>query len=308
MRKTLKKSVLAGIIYVNDKDGRQDSNMIEFTKWQGCGNDFVLFDCRQEDAIDFSALARKVCDRHYGVGADGILVVLPSNCADFRMRIFNTDGSEAEMCGNGIRCFARYLYDSGLTDKTQFTVETGAGVLVPEIMLADGQVAGVKVDMGEPHLLGEEIPVAGYDGQRVINKPLAVAGQTYQMTAVSMGNPHCVIFVDDAEKFPIYELGQQFETHPSFPKKTNTEFVQVKDRQHVRMRVWERGAAVTLACGTGSCATVVAGILNDKLDRKVEVELDGGCLTVEWAENNHVFMTGPAELVFSGKLTDCEAR
>lgn len=282
--------------------------MKEFTKWQGCGNDFVLFDCRQEAPADYAKLAQQVCDRHYGVGADGILVVLPSDCADFRMRIFNTDGSEAEMCGNGIRCFARYIYDFGLTDKTCFTVETGAGVLVPEIILENGQVTGVKVDMGEPHLLGEEIPVTGFDGQRVIDKPLTVDGKTYRMTAVSMGNPHCVIFVDDAENFPIYELGRQFESHALFPKKTNTEFVEVKDRRHVRMRVWERGAAVTLACGTGSCATVVAGILNDKLDREAEVQLDGGRLIVKWAENNHVFMTGPAELVFSGKLTDCEVR
>ena len=282
--------------------------MKEFTKWQGCGNDFVLFDCRQDVPADYAKLAQQVCDRHYGVGADGILVVLPSDCADFRMRIFNTDGSEAEMCGNGIRCFARYIYDFGLTDKTCFTVETGAGVLVPEIILENGQVTGVKVDMGEPHLLGEEIPVTGFDGQRVIDEPLTVDGKTYRMTAVSMGNPHCVIFVDDAENFPIYELGRQFESHALFPKKTNTEFVEVKDRRHVRMRVWERGAAVTLACGTGSCATVVAGILNDKLDSEAEVQLDGGRLIVKWAENNHVFMTGPAELVFSGKLTDCEVR
>lgn len=282
--------------------------MKEFTKWQGCGNDFVLFDCRQDVPADYAKLAQQVCDRHYGVGADGILVVLPSDCVDFRMRIFNTDGSEAEMCGNGIRCFARYIYDFGLTDKTCFTVETGAGVLVPEIIMENGQVTGVKVDMGEPHLLGEEIPVTGFDGQRVIDEPLTVDGKTYRMTAVSMGNPHCVIFVDDAENFPIYELGRQFESHALFPKKTNTEFVEVKDRRHVRMRVWERGAAVTLACGTGSCATVVAGILNDKLDREAEVQLDGGRLIVKWAENNHVFMTGPAELVFSGKLTDCEVR
>lgn len=275
----------------------------KFTKWQGCGNDFVLLNCIQEEPTDYAALSRKVCDRHYGVGADGILVVLPSEKADFRMRIFNTDGSEAEMCGNGIRCFARYLYDYGLTNKTEFTVETGAGILVPEIVFADGKITGVRVDMGEPRLLGEEIPVKGYDGQRVVSQPIMVAGENYQMTAVSMGNPHCVIFVDDAEDFPIEQLGSQFEHYEQFPHKTNTEFVTVKDRSHVRMRVWERGAAITLACGTGSCATVVAGVLNDKTDRKVEVQLDGGTLVVEWAENNHVFMTGPAELVFTGQLT-----
>ena len=283
--------------------------MKKFTKWQGCGNDFVLFDCLQDDIEDYASVARKVCDRHYGVGADGILVVLPSAQADFRMRIFNTDGSEAEMCGNGIRCFARYLYDFGLTKETRFTVETGAGILVPEIVLEGGKVKGIKVDMGEPHLLGEEIPVVGFDGSKVIDKSMSVDGQKYHFTAVSMGNPHCVIFVDDAENFPIYELGHKFEVHELFPKKTNTEFVEVKDRQHVRMRVWERGAAVTLACGTGSCATVVAGILNGKLDRDAatEVELDGGKLSIHWANDNHVFMTGPAELVFSGELADCEA-
>ena len=283
--------------------------MKKFTKWQGCGNDFVLFDCLQDDIEDYASVARKVCDRHYGVGADGILVVLPSAQADFCMRIFNTDGSEAEMCGNGIRCFARYLYDFGLTKETRFTVETGAGILVPEIVLEGGKVKGIKVDMGEPHLLGEEIPVVGFDGAKVIDKSMSVDGQEYHFTAVSMGNPHCVIFVDDAENFPIYELGHKFEEHALFPKKTNTEFVEVKDRQHVRMRVWERGAAVTLACGTGSCATVVAGILNGKLDRDAatEVELDGGKLSIHWANDNHVFMTGPAELVFSGELADCEA-
>ncbi|SDZ74970.1 diaminopimelate epimerase [Selenomonas ruminantium] len=283
--------------------------MKKFTKWQGCGNDFVLFDCLQDDIEDYASVARKVCDRHYGVGADGILVVLPSAHADFRMRIFNTDGSEAEMCGNGIRCFARYLYDFGLTKETRFTVETGAGILVPEIVLEGGKVKGIKVDMGEPHLLGEEIPVVGFDGAKVIDKSMSVDGQEYHFTAVSMGNPHCVIFVDDAENFPIYELGHKFEEYALFPKKTNTEFVEVKDRQHVRMRVWERGAAVTLACGTGSCATVVAGILNGKLDRDAatEVELDGGKLSIHWANDNHVFMTGPAELVFSGELADCEA-
>jgi len=275
---------------------------MKFTKWQGCGNDFVLIDCREQEPADYAVLSVKVCDRHYGIGADGILVVLLSDVADFRMRIFNTDGSEAEMCGNGIRCFARYIYDCGLTEKTEFTVETGAGILVPKIILEDGVVTGVRVDMGEPHLLGEEIPVAGYEGKKVIGEPIIVEGTTYQMTAVSMGNPHCVVFVDDVEHFPIESIGTKFEHHVMFPRKTNTEFVEVKDCSHVRMRVWERGAAITLACGTGSCATLVAGVLNGKLNRKAEVRLDGGKLLVEWAENNHVFMTGPAELVFVGEF------
>jgi len=281
---------------------------IKFTKWQGCGNDFLLLDCLEEAKApvrpeDYAAFAQRVCDRHYGVGGDGVLVVEPPTVnADFRMRIFNTDGSEAEMCGNGIRCFARYLYDFGLTDKTEFTVETGAGILVPRIILEGGQVTGVRVDMGEPRLRAEEIPVTGCSSERVIAQPLEVEGKTYEMTCVSMGNPHCVIFVDDAESFPIYELGTLFEHHERFPKRTNTEFVTVKDAEHLRMRVWERGAAVTLACGTGSCATLVAAALTGRTGRMAEIELDGGCLQVEWAGDNHVFMTGPAELVFSGIL------
>lgn len=276
---------------------------MKFSKWQGCGNDFVLINCLQDKVADYAAFAQEVCDRHYGVGADGILVVEPSVKADFRMRIFNTDGSEAEMCGNGIRCFARYLYDSHLTDKKEFTVETGAGVLVPRLIFEGETVSGVRVDMGEPILEGDEIPVKGFGRRHVVNEKLTVEGKDYAMTCVSMGNPHCVIYVDDAEGFPIHELGSSFEHHPAFPRKTNTEFVEVKDRGHVRMRVWERGAAVTLACGTGSCATAVAGVLTGRTDRSVEVQLDGGTLHVEWDEaSNHVFMTGPAELVFTGEL------
>ena len=276
---------------------------MKFTKWQGCGNDFVLLDCRAQEPADYRELAIKMCDRHYGIGADGIIAVLPSTLPDvpLRMRIFNTDGSEAEMCGNGIRCFARLAYEQGMVDSEEFKVETGAGVLVPHVVVENGQVQAVRVDMGEPILAGDDIPVTGFGSGRVISEPLTVAGQEFHMTCVSMGNPHCVIFVDDAEAFPIFELGPQFEHHGRFPRKTNTEFVEVKDRTHVRMRVWERGAAVTLACGTGACATTVAGVLNDKIDRKVEVQLDGGKLVVEWVANNPVFMTGPAEQVFAGE-------
>ena len=276
---------------------------LNFTKWQGCGNDFVLIDCLEEPMeCDYASLGKELCDRHYGIGADGILVVEPSEVADFRMRIINADGSEAEMCGNGIRCFARYLYDYQRTNKTDFTIETGAGILVPSLKVEDGKVTGVRVDMGEPVLSGDDIPVKGFGTNKVINETLTVKGQDYKMTCVSMGNPHCVIFVEDAEGFPIEELGSFFEHHEVFPRKTNTEFVTVRDRSHMRMRVWERGAAVTLACGTGSCATLVAGVLTGRTDRVAEIELDGGRLFVEWAENNHVFMTGPAELVFAGSL------
>ncbi|MBQ3971854.1 MAG: diaminopimelate epimerase [Selenomonadaceae bacterium] len=277
---------------------------MDFTKWQGCGNDFVLVDCLQEKIRDYAAFARKVCDRHYGVGADGILVVLPSEKADFCMRIFNTDGSEAEMCGNGIRCFARYLYDNGIAKGTEFTVETGAGILVPKIVTEDGAAEAVCVDMGKPVLAGDEIPVTGFGKGQVVSEPIEVAGKTYAMTCVSMGNPHCVIFVEDIAACGIEHIGALFESHERFPRKTNTEFVEVRDRKHMRMRVWERGAAITLACGTGACATLVAAVLNDKADKKAEIELDGGKLVIEWADNGHIYMTGPAEQVFSGEIEE----
>ena len=276
---------------------------MDFTKWQGCGNDFVLIDCRAHALEDYGAFAKKVCDRHFGIGADGVLVVLDSAQADFRMRIFNTDGSEAEMCGNGIRCFARYLYDNGITTKKKFTVETGAGILVPAIVETDGKVTGVRVDMGEPVLEADKIPMAGYGSNRVVNEPVEVAGRSWRITGVSMGNPHCVVFVDDIKKTPIEEVGPVFETQARYPKKTNTEFVQVLDRTHLRMRVWERGAAITLACGTGACATLTAAVLNDLADRKAEIALDGGKLLVEWDEHDHhLYMTGPAEQTFAGTL------
>lgn len=272
-----------------------------FTKWQGCGNDFVLVDCMKEKIEAYAELTKKVCDRHYGIGADGMILILPSERADFRMRIFNTDGSEAEMCGNGIRCFARCVYEYGLTSKTEFTVETGAGILTPKLILEGDQVKLIRVDMGKPILEGDKIPVRGYGLQQVVNQPIEVAGKTYFMTCVSMGNPHCVVFVDDLKKLPIELLGPRFECHESFPRKTNTEFVEVRDANHMRMRVWERGAAITLACGTGSCATLVAAVLNKKTNRKAEIELDGGTLIVEWAENGHVYMTGPAQQVYCGQ-------
>lgn len=255
---------------------------------------------------EYAGLARRLCDRHYGPGGDGLLIVEKPTVpeAAFRMRIFNTDGSEAEMCGNGIRCFARYLHDYGWTDQVKFTVETGAGLLIPELKLADGQVTGVCVDMGEPILKAEDIPVRGIGKDRVVAQELEVAGRSYQVTCVSMGNPHCVVFVDDAEAFPIEEAGPHFEKHEAFPRRVNAEFVTVRDRRHLRMRVWERGASVTLACGTGSCATLVAAVLTGRAERQAEIELDGGKLQVEWSQNNHVFMTGPAELVYAGRLPD----
>ena len=276
---------------------------MKFTKWQGCGNDFLLIDCREKELADYGAFAKKSCDRHFGVGGDGVLVILNSDKADFRMRIFNADGSEAEMCGNGIRCFARYLYDHHITDKKKFTVETGAGILVPEIVEKDGVVTGVRVDMGEPVLEADKIPMAGYGNRRVVNEPVEVAGRKWNITGVSMGNPHCVVFVDDIKTTPIEEVGPIFEVQERYPKKTNTEFVQVLDRQHMRMRVWERGAAITLACGKGACATLTAAVLNGKTDRRAEITLDGGKLDIEWSEkDNHIYMTGPAVQVFAGEV------
>ena len=271
-----------------------------FTKWQGTGNDFVMIDCLKEPEADYVSAAVELCDRHYGIGADGILLVLPSDKADIRMRIINADGSEAEMCGNGIRCFASYVYEKGYVKFEEFTVETGAGILVPKIMEKHGAEAMVKVDMGEPILEGEKIPVAGYGMNRIVAEPITVKDKEFKMTCVSMGNPHCVIFVDDAENFPIHEYGPLVERHEKFPKRVNAEFIQVIDRKHLRMRVWERGAAVTLACGTGACATTTAAILNDFTDRNIEIQLDGGKLNIEWADNNHLYMTGPAVQVFAG--------
>ncbi len=273
----------------------------DFTKWQACGNDFVLVNTfTQKNIEEIEVNVVKICDRHFGVGGDGVIFIMPSDKADFRMRIINNDGSEAEMCGNGIRCFAKAVAGAGLTDKKKFTVETGAGIIVPEIM-DDGTV---YVDMGEPVLEGDAIPVAGFGSGRVVNEDIEVDGDIYKMTCVSMGNPHCVVFVDDIKDIELDKIGPKFEVHGAFPKKTNTEFVQVKDDSHVRMRVWERGAGITLACGTGSCATAVACILNGKTKRQVEVELDGGKLLIKWAEDNHVYMTGPATKVFTAQWAE----
>lgn len=274
---------------------------LAFTKWQGCGNDFVLVDGRGSGLpTNVAELSRRVCDRHYGIGADGVIFVLPSSVADFCMRIFNADGSEAEMCGNGIRCFARFVYDEGMTDKDSFTVETGAGILVPHIINENDKTFGVEVDMGEPVLEAKHIPVEGFGENRVIAEGIEVLGKKYQATCVSMGNPHCVVFVGDVDDVAIDKVGPAFEQHQWFPRRTNTEFVVIRDRTHLRMRVWERGAAVTLACGTGACASLVAAVLNGRAERCAEVELDGGRLQIAWKENNHIYMTGPAERVFSG--------
>jgi diaminopimelate epimerase len=269
-----------------------------FSKWHGIGNDFVIVDGRKEQIDDYKQAAIEICDRHFGVGADGLVMILPSEIADFKMRIFNSDGSEAEMCGNATRCIARYLYEQKLTTKTKIVIETKAGMIKPEIIFKNGNFETVKVNMGEPILAAEDIPVAGFGKEQVVHKELTVLDKTYQITCVSMGNPHCVIFVEDINAVELEKIGPMIETQPMFPKKINVEFVEVKSKDHLRMRVWERGAGITLACGTGSCATIVAAILNEKTGRSAKIELDGGDLYVEWGEDNHVYLSGPAEEVF----------
>lgn len=275
---------------------------MRFTKVQGLGNDFVLVNGFEEelDLSLFPELAVKICDRHFGVGADGLVPLLPSHTADVNMRIYNSDGSEAEMCGNVIRCAAKYLYEHGLIKKEKIQVETLAGIRVPELITENGKVTLVRVDMGEPRLERGDIPMLGAPG-RVVDEKLEVDGFIYRVTAVSMGNPHCIIFVPDVEAVSLAELGPRFETHPSFPRKTNVEFVQLLNRAEVKMKVWERGAGITMACGTGACATGVASALNDYTGRKITVHLSAGALLIEWADDNHVYMTGPAEEVFSGE-------
>ncbi len=279
---------------------------MRFTKMHGLGNDYIYLDGIDQDlsGYDLATLARVLSDRHFGVGGDGIILILPSETGDFRMRMFNPDGSEAEMCGNAIRAFAKYMYEHGLTGKTELAVETGAGMIRPSLRLEDGRVAEVRVDMGEPRLARREIPMAGSPADEpVVHETLEVQGRSLVVTCVSMGNPHCVTFVEDTGAYPVREIGPLVENHPAFPRRTNAEFAQVVDRGHIRMRVWERGAGETLACGTGACATLVAAALTERTGRKAVLHLLGGDLEIEWAEDGHVYMTGPAAEVFSGELS-----
>jgi len=275
---------------------------INFTKMQGIGNDYVYIDCfKQELNEDLSDLTRKISDRHFGVGSDGLILIMPSENADFRMRMFNSDGSEAEMCGNGIRCVGKYVYDKGLTDKISVSIETLVGIKVLDLTVVDGSVSLVKVDMGEPILEPQKVPVIS-NGEKFVSQTVEIEDEEYFiLTCVSMGNPHAIAFVDDVNQVPIDKIGPKIEKFKIFPKRTNVEFVRVVNRGLLEMRVWERGAGETLACGTGACATAVAGVLNNVSDRKVTIKLLGGELHIEWNENdNHVYMTGPAEIVFDG--------
>lgn len=275
---------------------------MKFTKMHGCGNDYVYVNLFEEQIENPAKVSIAVSDRHFGIGSDGLITIGASEIADFRMRIYNADGSEAEMCGNGIRCVAKYVYDHKLTDKTEITVETGAGVKTLQLTVEDDKVTLVRVDMGEPILTPDEIPVVA-DGDRVVDEPIVVDDKEWRMTCVSMGNPHAVVFVDDVAHFELEKYGPLFENHVRFPKRTNTEFVQIISRNEAIMRVWERGSAETWACGTGTCATVMACILNGLTDNEVLVHLRGGDLRIAYdAKSNHIFMTGPATEVFEGEI------
>ena len=281
--------------------------LLKFTKMHGLGNDFIVLDGVSEPLpeVDWGRAARALCMRHFGVGADGLILVLPSEVADFRMREFNPDGSEAEACGNGLRCFAKFVYEHGLTGKTEIEVETLGGVTRPSLKVEGGRVASVRVDMGPPRLRPEEIP-ARVEGERAVEVPIEVAGEAVRATLVSMGNPHCVIFVEDVDGAPVHELGPKLERHPIFPNRANVEFVEVVSPSELKMRVWERGAGETLACGTGACASLVAASLTGRAGRRATVRLLGGDLLVEWADDGHVYLEGPAEEVFRGEV-DLEA-
>jgi diaminopimelate epimerase len=282
---------------------------LEFTKMQGCGNDYVYIVATKARPADPGKLSIRLSDRRFGIGGDGLIMLAPSTQADLRMEMYNADGSRGEMCGNGIRCLARLAYDSGIARKNPIEVETDCGIKTVALTFSGGKVDGATVDMGEPILEGREIPVDA-DGT-VIEYPLEVGGRSAKITAVSMGNPHCVAFVNDDTiwKLDAYEfarLGRQFEHHKFFPKRVNTEFILPVSRTHLKMRVWERGSGETLACGTGACAALVAGVLTGRADRKAIVELRGGNLEIEWRESgeraNHVFMTGEAVEVFRGEV------
>lgn len=276
---------------------------IEFTKYHGLGNDFILIDNRHSASPSVTPeQAIKLCDRNFGVGGDGVIFALPGqDGTDYTMRIYNSDGSEPEMCGNGIRCLAAFIADlEGINRQSDtYRIHTLAGVITPQLMF-DGQV---KVDMGQPRLLASEIPTTlAAASEKAVQQSLEVDGKSWEVTCVSMGNPHCITFVDDVEAIPLAEIGPKFEHHPVFPQRTNTEFIQIVSRDYMKMRVWERGAGATLACGTGACASLVAGVLTGKSDRTSTVELPGGNLLIEWSEaDQRVYMTGPAERVFTGK-------
>lgn len=276
---------------------------MKFTKMQGAGNDYVYVNCFEERVENPGELAVKVSNRNFGIGSDGLILILPTDKADVRMRMFNSDGSESEMCGNGIRCVAKYAYDHGLVAKKEITAETGAGILTLQLFTDSGnRVEKVRVNMGAPRLARAEIPILYEGAGHVVAEPLNILHTTFKITCVSMGNPHCVIFVDDVENLQLEKYGPLIENHEIFPRRTNVEFVHVISPAEVRQRTWERGAGETLACGTGASAVCVAGVLNGLTGKKILNHLSGGDLELEWAEDGNVYMTGPAVEVFSGEI------
>jgi diaminopimelate epimerase len=275
---------------------------MKFTKMHGAGNDYIYVNAIKEQVQNPSELAIRISDRHFGIGSDGLVLIMASDCADFRMRMFNSDGSESEMCGNASRCIGKYVYDKGLTKQKKVTLETKAGIRILELTVVDGKVSTVRVDMGEPILDPPSIPM-DFPGDYAIQVPISIHGKEYLLNGVSMGNPHAVVFTEEIDALNLPVIGPEFEHNELFPKRTNTEFVEVINNEHVRMRVWERGAGETLACGTGACAVLVAGVLSGHLQRKAQVDLRGGTLLIEWnADDNHVYMTGEAVTVFEGEI------
>lgn len=278
--------------------------MIKFTKMHGLGNDYVYMDAIHQNIENESLLAQFVSNRNFGIGSDGLILICKSDIADFKMRMFNSDGSEAEMCGNGIRCVGKFVYDKGMTDKTEVRIETLAGIKVLNFNIKEGKVESVRVDMGEPILEPKNIPVISEE-EIVKNLKIKAIDKEFKFTAVSMGNPHAITLVEDVKSFDVKKYGEIIEIDSKFPNKTNVEFIEILDKDNIKMRVWERGAGETLACGTGACASVVACILNNLTNSKVKVELLGGFLEIEWnQEDNHVYMTGPAVTVFEGELLE----
>jgi diaminopimelate epimerase len=274
---------------------------MKFTKMHGAGNDYVYVDCFREKVENPQELAIKVSDRHKGIGSDGLILIMPSDIADFRMRMFNADGSEAQMCGNGTRCVGKFVYDEGYTQKQEITLETKAGVKTLQLFPVNGKVEKVKVDMGEPVLSAKDIPVI-WDKEQLIHQLVDFEPEKYTLTAVSMGNPHAIIFTEGIDKLDLEKIGKKIENHPMFPEKVNVEFVEILSPKQAKMRVWERGSGETMACGTGACAVEVAAVLNGKLERKAVISLLGGNLELDWnEENNHVYMTGEAVRVFDGE-------
>jgi len=276
---------------------------MKFTKMQGAGNDYVYVNCFEEQVADPQQLAIQVSNRNFGIGSDGLILIMPSQLADVRMRMFNSDGSESEMCGNGIRCVAKYAYDHGIVTKTEISAETGAGILTLQLFPGDdGKIAKVRVKMGAPRLTRGEIPMTGDPDAQVVAEELTVLDRTFKITCASMGNPHCVIFVDDVASFPVATYGPLIENNPLFPRRTNVEFVQILSRTETRQRTWERGAGETLACGTGSSAVTAACVLNGLTEKRILNHLSGGDLEMEWSEDGSIYMTGPAVEVFNGEI------